>query len=126
MIWTTKDGLDIDIEDMSDSHLMNTILWMERNEERITGQHERKLLSLGEHALSCLQGEMALLEVEQELDNIMKDGVDLTDVPVYREMLRVGKARGLAVERCSMCHARHSGLVRNEAGWNSCPICGGI
>jgi len=72
-IWTTKDGREIPIKDMSDRHLVNT-LNMLNNKGFISHKTMMSYLSGSEP-----QGEMAQLAYEQECDAIF-------DAPVCEQM----------------------------------------
>lgn len=66
MKWTQKNGVKIDIKDMSTQHLRNTIALLERKRERIYG------LGLDAAAAAAsFQGEMAYYYAEQESDQLI-------------------------------------------------------
>ena len=64
--WTTKSGDKIRICDMTDSHLLNTIKLL----LRIAGKNLREETSAGWGVLASLQGEMAQMFCEQNIDRI--------------------------------------------------------
>lgn len=64
--WTTKGGKTIKITDMTDSHLMNTIRFIERQYARTIGFY---LCSPGP------QGEMAQDAFDREFDQLDEEGV---------------------------------------------------
>jgi hypothetical protein len=87
--WKTRDGRKIRVCHMPDTHLLNTIRFMERQ----AAAHERDAVRAGLHVLTVLRGEMALLSVEQELDCLMEQGVRMPDI--YHDMVEEATQRGL-------------------------------
>jgi hypothetical protein len=59
LIWETKDGIKIQIEDMEDSHLINTIKMIERN--AFEGFYENEPVAVTEN-----MGDMASYYAEQQ------------------------------------------------------------
>ena len=68
-IWTTKEGTDIPIDEMTDSHLLNTIHFLERNANY----------------------EIMVDAIERSIDTNVED---LT-ANIYLNMLKLAKKRGL-------------------------------
>lgn len=91
-IWKTKTGDKIRICDMEDSHLLNTIRMLERVAKQVEIQKERE----GYQILSCLQGEMAILSVENELERLDQEGIDPSEInPLYDNLVNESIRRGL-------------------------------
>ncbi len=87
--WKTRDGRNIRVCHMTDTHLLNTIRFMDRQ----AAAYERDAIRVGLHALTALHGEMALLSVEQELDCLMEEGVRMPEI--YDDMVEEAAQRGL-------------------------------
>lgn len=90
-VWVTKDGRKIPIKKMTNSHLLNTIRFLDRNFERM---REARFLE------ACLaedwfNGEMAQLSCEQEQDRLDRaTGPDDLDSR-YEEMIDEAERRNL-------------------------------
>lgn len=91
-VWTTREGVEMWIRDMTDSHLTNSIRMLERNTKRAT----EDAIANGYAMLGSLQGEMAQYCVEQELASIEEFGLDTHEAfPVYDELREEAERRGL-------------------------------
>jgi len=89
--WTTGKGVKMRLEDMTDSHLKNTVAWMERKAR----EYYPKCLASGYSVLSMLQGEMAIMEVEREIEGLHEDGWEGILPLAYYDMLAELERRGL-------------------------------
>ena len=61
-VWTTKEGVEIPIKNMKDSHLINTILMLERQGDKMKEEYILNAII----AESFFQGEMAVDSCVQE------------------------------------------------------------
>lgn len=91
-IWTTKEGREIPIEKLADSHLINIIKHLRRN---ATFGLEKVRMNP-----PCFQGEMAQYYAEQEWEIAL--GMDAEEfleytVPQYEYLLEELRLRGLEV-----------------------------
>ena len=85
--WVTKDGKVIPIHEMSDSHLVNTINFLNKKH---TDYANMALLS----GPPCFQGEMAQWAAEQEWLSIADSGPE--DLfPQYENLIKEADKRGL-------------------------------
>lgn len=96
MNWKTKDGEIIKIKDMADSHLINSIKFIERNAERYVN-------GMKDFYLSCPlpNGEMANDYFEQEFDEVMElETNDLLQKSAkYKAMVKEAKSRKIVYGR---------------------------
>ena len=82
--WTCKDGSKVRICDMSDSHLANAIAMLEKIAEIATPEYEAAAWSF----LCSLRGEYAIMAAEQEIDNLMENGLDPCEInPLYENLI---------------------------------------
>lgn len=58
-IWTTKDGTEIVIKNMTDSHLLNAIKFLKRKIDECPNQY----------GYPCFQGEIAQMTAEREYEH---------------------------------------------------------
>ena len=65
-VWTTKEGKKIRVCDMSDSHLNNTIAFLERT------VHAQEV-QIAFHMLEVLHGEMALMSAESYANSLDRE-----------------------------------------------------
>lgn len=91
-VWTTAIGEKIRICDMSDTHLLNTIQFLERQAEV---NHTAALNSA--YAMECgLQGEMALYVIGMEIRHLEEEGVDpYEQFPILHNLEAEKERRGL-------------------------------
>jgi hypothetical protein len=86
-MWKTKDGRQFKIKDMETSHLQNAIRMLERN----APQAQLNYLHEGTAVLSTMNGEMAQICCEAEIDQACSlDPIEfLTEYSeVYRKLLK--------------------------------------
>ncbi len=82
---------------MADSHLLNTIKMLRRS----AGERHTNAIITGYSVLNFLQGEMAILSVEQDLAKLEEtDPIDflIEELPIYETMEREAERRGLDYE----------------------------
>lgn len=95
-VWTTRDGRKVRLCDMADSHLLNTIKYLKkRTEARLAAE-----IALGYRVLCGLQGEMAQLCVEQDLDRLESEDPEsflLEHFPLYEKLLLEAERRKLPI-----------------------------
>lgn len=84
-IWTTKEGKELEIKDMSNSHLINTIRYIKR---RLDEYHDEDGGSY-----PCFQGEMAQIIAEQEYERAEEAAFKMGEL--RQEMIQEAKNRGL-------------------------------
>lgn len=92
--WKQADGKVILIDDMDDSHLINSLNMLERAAPR----YKEKLLHDGYQALAIVQGEQAEYDIEQDISRL--EDMDAKEVlseimPVYENMLDLVRVRKL-------------------------------
>lgn len=95
--WITSRGEKIAIEDMEDSHLVNTIKWLFRHAEDLQRAEELECMQ----ALTFLQGDMAQFYVEQDFNMIssMPAGEWLIHKPIMRSLHEEAEYRNLDIAR---------------------------
>lgn len=93
MQWTTRDGRQIEVAEMTDSHLVNTINMLEHAGIRSTIAYLRGPEPQGEHALDAYTA---------ELDNNSRVFRLAGLIPIYEEMRREALSRS-SVKKASHC-----------------------
>jgi len=92
--WITKEGREIKVADMDDSHLINTIRMLRRKAGRMKLAAELECIS----AESMFNGDMAKLSIEQEgarISGMSDEDFLMEHIPPYRRMLREVRIRNL-------------------------------
>lgn len=89
-IWTTKDGREISVSDMGDSHLINTIAMLQRNAEV-----ERIQTSVFYATCVGPQGEMAQDCFDHECDDVWDSTFENYVPPIYSKMIEEATKREL-------------------------------
>lgn len=89
-IWTTKDGREIPIKDMEDSHLLSTIKMLDR-------AHLARIWECC-RAQSFFQGDMAIFSMEQEESRMANLGPSY-NWPIYADLVEEAEDRGLMEPR---------------------------
>lgn len=83
-IWTTKDGTRLRICDMTDGHLNAAIELL----ERLAQAQEAEAMEAGYAMLNFLSGEMAIDDVERNLDYLEAHGIDPSEInPLYENLI---------------------------------------
>ena len=91
-LWTTKDGRKLRICDMEDSHLVNTIQLLQR-----TAEAERIRNSVFYATCIGPTGDMAQVLFDQECDQVWQADWDDYVHPIYPNMVKEAKSRGLTI-----------------------------
>lgn len=104
-LWTTKDKQKIRICDMSDHHLINTIKLIKRVVNKMRWHRLMEAYSF----LSTLQGEMAIMSVENEIDLIEDDimchpQADPTTVRLFDQLMLDFERRNLDEQLIEVRH----------------------
>jgi hypothetical protein len=89
-VWVTRDGERIPVRDMTDSHLLNTIRWLERT-------HDARVLAMLQPYSAYLSGDPpdgAAMCAEQEACALIEASVE-DIVPTYATMIDEARKRGL-------------------------------
>lgn len=82
-LWKMKNGRKIRICDMTDNHLANTIDML----YRYVKHKELYYLTTGYHALDSLHGEMALMQMEGNVQSLEENGLDpYEEVPILENL----------------------------------------
>ncbi len=94
--WITRDGRKIPINRMTNSHLVNTIHYI----ERIARKYSQQLLFSAYRAINTMNGEMAIESIENDIMHI-EECVDDTELlpaklsNIYNDMYRLAVERNL-------------------------------
>ena len=94
-VWTTKEGKKIPIEKMPDSHLLNSILFMERQAEDL----KTAVLYDSAILMSHVHGEHAKDALDIALDEMMQDPAHIfvmASTP-YRQLVREAAKRRIMI-----------------------------
>lgn len=81
--WTCKDGRKVRICDMTDSHLANTIAFL----ERVASQQRQQTINAAYSCAATLQGEMASYYAEQDIDRMEQSSDDEWLHPLYDDLV---------------------------------------
>lgn len=84
-LWKTKDGKKIRIKDMSDSHLLNTIKYL-----------DKAYLNYLWNTMPDLQGDMAQFCAEQDFNHELENGDPSLVWPIYADLVVEAIKRGIA------------------------------
>jgi hypothetical protein len=88
--WVTKEGLKLRLEDMSTSHLRNTIALIDRKCKETYADMGVTLCA----GYGYIQGEMALMALESELDDFAACAPEDMLPPIYHDMVEELNRRG--------------------------------
>lgn len=93
--WKTREGAVMRISDMSDSHLLNTIKYLERNADAM-----RVNLAYEMFSYSCSAPDGAAMCAESGSDELLEMSNEefLNDNPKYKGLVREAKKRKLTWE----------------------------
>lgn len=93
--WRTKDGRVINIPDMDDNHLINSIRFLRRTVRGMRLNHELSGFSM----LNFVNGEMAELSIEQSLmqEAAMSDDEWLEHHTPYDDLIEEAKRRDIVM-----------------------------
>lgn len=92
--WVMKDGTKVRIEDMSNTHIINSINLMERKAREMYSEVEHSMWSV----YGSLQGEMAIDSMENEINSLDKGGWENILPSVYYDLCKELERRGVSVE----------------------------
>jgi len=92
-VWTMRDGTRIRVRDMADSHLLNTIRFVERAADR----KRAELVADGYAAMASLNGEMAQYICEGEI-HAVEASAPGEFFPIYDDMVDEAVSRGLSLD----------------------------
>ena len=93
-IWTTRDGEEIPVRELSDSHLTNIVKLLARGAENF----KFKLCQEAETFEMFLQGEIASLEASRATDRVHETPAEellIAHVPQYKNLLKEARRRKL-------------------------------
>ena len=100
--WTTRDGRNVNVSDMTDSHLINTIRMLRKNAPslayRLLRDMDRYAASAPDGAADCVAMESdllfdRLLEMYRSVD--ARDKYLSNSIPQWGDLLREAERRGL-------------------------------
>lgn len=101
-VWTTRDGEQIPIRKLTDSHLLNIVCLLMRK----TASYRRHLIDEGYHVLASMQGDMAQYCLENELNAMEQDELEgnvedllISIHPLGKDLLKEVERRGLMVKQ---------------------------
>jgi hypothetical protein len=91
-LWTTKNGQKIRICDMTDSHLVNSINYLDRYVAHVEKETFRSI----HRFMGLNSGEIAEWMLENELMALEEEGLDPEDItPLYEKLCLERERRGL-------------------------------
>jgi hypothetical protein len=92
-VWKTREGKEIEIKNMTDSHLMNTIKFLRRN----ANANMAKEIASAYSAASLMQGEMAIDAIERDIRIMEETSPDeyLQEFPIYNALIKEAEKRNL-------------------------------
>lgn len=92
-LWKMRDGTEIRMCDMGGTHLINDIKMMKRLADKV---HNMEIMD-GYAILGSVNGEIASMCIEQELDRMAEDGPQPEQFQPYQFLIKEAKRRGLQI-----------------------------
>lgn len=91
-IWTTKDGIKIPINKMSDIHLLNTLKYLEKRGKQVFEENLRAAYAVSG---TFSDDSMASYYCDQDISSMEEQGFDPYDIPFYEELHKEALKRDL-------------------------------